>query len=478
MEVQDQLKSDWSRYFCNQSPMEIDTSANYCLLCSDLRSNSVKLESSSDPYSSTWTDTEPARFKSCNSRSFAMDARIRLDHLKSGCKSPSPCCAMDGPLYNYNCQKDILDTEPKEEESALDLVELLDVDDDEQDEESWLYESPKKQVTVEKTESALTWCRHVLDNPSPEMEAACRLLINRLDERSSSHFYRRPAVFHHTDTVCSFMDKSSVNTTRHTSDSLDNSDLSNSHDSINTNYRLDDITDVHIMARIQEASLRQDYVSTPAAASPWRSPESPAMLPCYFNTTLENVDDFTPGNKTEVSSSSRWQPARLSLSSSSSSPTSAAEQNCQSPNLARLHQQVTQFKLLKLAQNQGRTRSPARTSLRSLQAVRNSRSLDTDSCHPADEIVHPPSGVSSTRMGSSHWSPSLSAASMNSSVLLQSVRDSSVRVPAMKRLQRSQSLSPCRIPHPAKGYLSVHGRVFASPERSTVVAWARNAPST
>ncbi|XP_071317119.1 SLAIN motif-containing protein-like [Trachinotus anak] len=453
MEVRERLKSHWSRYFCNQSPVEF----------------------SSDPYSSTWTDTEPARFRSCSSRSFAMDARVRLDHLKSGCKSPSPCCAMDGTLYNYN----LWDGKPKDEESALDLVELLDVEDDGQDEESWLYESPKKQVTVEKTESALRWCRRVLDNPSPEMKAACRLLINKLDERPSSHFYRRPAVSHRTDTVCSSMHN---NATQSTSESLDNNEMSICHDSINTNYRLEDITDVHIMARIQEASLRQDYVSTPAAASPWRSPEPPAMLQSYFNTTVENDDDFTLGNKTEVSPSSRWRPALLSLSSSSSSPTSAAKQSCQSPKLARLHQQVTQFKLLKLAQNQatspGRTRSPARTSLRSLQAVRNSRSLETESCHPAEQIIHPASGSSSTQMGSGQWSPSLSAASMNSKVSLPSVRDSSARVTAMKRLQRSQSLSPCRIPHPAKGYLSVHGRVFAAPQRSTAVAWARNAPST
>ncbi|XP_050934758.1 SLAIN motif-containing protein-like [Lates calcarifer] len=486
MEPQDQQpKRDWSLYFCNQPPVQLDTSANHHLFYGELRSNPVRLEGGSDPYCSIWMDTEPARFKSCNSRSFAMDARIRLDNLKSGSNSPLPYCAMDGTLYRYNCQEDLWDSEPREEESALDLVELLDVEDDVEDEERWLYEPPKKQVVVEKTESALKWCRHVLDNPSPEMEAACCLLIHRLDQRSSSQFYRRPAVFHHTAnaTVGSPMDKSStVSTTQSTSGSLDNNELSITHDSINTNDRLADITDVHIMARIQEASLRKDYVSTPAAASPRRSPESPVMLPSYFNTTAENFDDFTPGNKTEASSSSGLQPGLSSLSSSScQSPTSVAKQNCQSPKLARLQQQVTQFKLLKLAQNQatspGRTRSPLRTSLRSLQAVRNSRSLETDDCHPADQILHLSSGVSSTRMGSSCWSPSLSAASMNSSVSLRSGKGSSIQVPAMKRVQRSQSLSPCRIPHPAKGYLTVRDRVFASPERPTTVAWARNAPS-
>ncbi|AWP00215.1 putative SLAIN motif-containing protein-like [Scophthalmus maximus] len=310
--------------------MAFDASEEQHLFCSELDNDAARPEGSSHSNGNIWMDTEPARFQGCNSHSFAMEARMRLDHLKSGCNSPSLCRATDGTLYNYNCQRDIWDSEPKEEESALDLVELLDVGDDVQDEESWLYESPKRQAIVEKSESALRWCRRVLDNPSPEVEAACRQLINRLHEN--------------------------------------------------------------------------------------------------------------------------------------------AKQSCQSPKLARLHQQVTQFKLLKLAQNQatsaGRTRSPARTSLRSLQAVRNSRSLDTEDCITADQISHPPSGVSSTKMGSSSWSPSLAP----------SVRDPSVRMAAMKRPERSQSHSPSRITQSAKGYLSRHGRVFASYEKSSPVAWTSSAP--
>ncbi|KAK2881849.1 hypothetical protein Q8A73_022359 [Channa argus] len=335
------------------------------------------------------------------------------------------------PLYSFFSHKNLWESEPEEEEeSALDLVELLDLEDDEQDEEIWLYESPKKQVCLEKSQSALRWCRHVLDNPSPEMEAARHVLINRLNHRSKTPFYKCPAVLHPTGTTTSgsSIDRTSVNATQSNFGSLDN-EASFSHDCMTTNYRLHDITDVHIMACIQKASLQQDYVSASAAASPGRNPESPVMLPFYFNNTVKNT------------------------------PTSVAKHVCQSPKLAKLHQQVTQFKLLKLAQNQastGRTKSPLRTSLRSLQAVRNSRSLETDDCHPADH--HP-------------------SASMNSSGSLHSVIDSSARTAAIKRLNRSQSLSPCRIPHPVKGYLSVHGQVFASPERSASVAWGRNASS-
>lgn len=45
------------------------------------------------------------------------------------------------------------------------------------------------------------------------------------------------------------------------------------------------------------------------------------------------------------------------------------------------------------AASPGRTRSPLRTSLRSLQAVRNSRSLDIDDCQPADQTAYLPSGL-------------------------------------------------------------------------------------
>ncbi|KAM7397821.1 hypothetical protein PAMA_005919 [Pampus argenteus] len=334
---------------------------------------------------------------------------------------------------------------------------------------SRLYEPPKKKQHefTERCESALRWCRHVLDNPSPEMEAACRRLLNRLDQKSC--FYGCPSVFYQTGNASdgSSMRKTSVETTHNNSD---NNEPSISGDSISTSYKLQDITDVHIMARIQEASLRQDYVSTPATASARRNPESQATLPCYFKKA--DADDLTPGNTTERLFSPCRQPH---LSTPCQSPAPLVKQSCQSPKMARLHQQVTQFKLLKLAQNQGRTRSPLRTSLRSLQAVRNSRSLETDDHHPDDQITYPPPG---SKMRMSCWSPSLSSASMNSNGSLHSVRDASVRVTAVKKLQRSQSLSPCRIPHPVRGYLSVHGRVFATPERSTPIAWGGDMPST
>ncbi|XP_077402487.1 uncharacterized protein LOC144036075 [Vanacampus margaritifer] len=350
-------------------------------------------EGKSDPHTSVWA--EPTGIKSYTSRSFARDARMRLDFLKFGSNSQVSPGAKDGMMLNDKKEKD------PGTHTVLDLVELLELKDEEDDDESWLYESQKRQLSS-ANESPLRWCRHVLDNPSPEMEAASRMLLNKLNQKSStsyrSLFYRQPRVQHNTASPSVDNGKTSANTTQDTSDSFDNSDLGMPCESITTSYKLQDIRDVHLMARIQEDSLRQDYISMPTGVSDRRSPE---------------------------------------------------------PQV-RLRQQVTQFKLLKRAQNRARTESPFRTSLRSLQALRNSRSLDTEDCLPAHQTSNADPSTTSNDLA----------------------RGSSVQKTATREVQRSQSLSPRRIPHCAKRYLSVNVCVHASPERSTTAAWGSNSPST
>ncbi|XP_068187989.1 SLAIN motif-containing protein-like [Antennarius striatus] len=474
MELQDQLKSDRSQYLYSHPLLDFDPSSNCPNFCSRLKTSSVKLGCSSEAH---WRDDIQAEVKNYSNHSFARDARIRLDNLKSGCSSNLPCCGMNGMLYDH---KELWDSEESdEEESALDMVELLDVEVDVQDEENWLYESPKKPTFGERNESALGWCRHILDNPSPDMEAACRSLINKLDQRLNSCYYRHSANHHGADvSVHSSIDETFA-TTRKTSERTDSNKWNILHKT-STNPRLQDITDVQIMAHMQEASLRRDCVFTPAAVSPWRDPEPAMMFPYHFNTHVENIYNFDTKGETDAPFSSCLQPC-LSSPGSSSSP-SVSKQGCQSPRLSRLHQQVTQFKLLKLTQIQGappsRTKSPLRTSLRSLQAVRNSRSLDIDNYQPTESQITPPqSSASPVRKGSNIWSPS-HVTSVRSSDFMKSGRGSMDRTTAVKRLQRSQSVSPCRIQHTAKGCLPAPGRVFASPERSTAVAWVRNAPPT
>ncbi|CAH6822848.1 Slain1 [Phodopus roborovskii] len=71
--------------------------------------------------------------------------------------------------------------------TLLDEVEPLDLESlaawSEEDDCTWLYiVSSKTFPSPEKSLSPLQWCRHVLDNPTPEMEAARRSLRFRLEQ--------------------------------------------------------------------------------------------------------------------------------------------------------------------------------------------------------------------------------------------------------------------------------------------------------
>uniref|UniRef100_A0AAV2J871 Uncharacterized protein n=1 Tax=Knipowitschia caucasica TaxID=637954 RepID=A0AAV2J871_KNICA len=283
------------------------------------------------------------------SGSYATDARMRLESLKSGSSSPVPTGAKMELMYNYDFSKDIWQI-GQNELSALDSVDLIDVEGDEEDEESWLYVSPKQCAFVKKTESALRWCRHVLDNRSPEMETACSKLINRLNLKLSCEFQHprlQQTFFHEAP-----MDHASFSST-FSSGSFDHSD---------SNYTFQNMSDVYDIARIQEASLRQGNVFT------HRRFESPQTLCSKPNATSDVTKEN--GAKALCSHSAR-----------------SVEKTCLSPKVTRLHQ----YKMLRRAQNQGspgRSSSPMRTSLRSLQAVRSSRSLDIDD-NSLDQILLP-----------------------------------------------------------------------------------------
>uniref|UniRef100_A0A672KIF5 SLAIN motif-containing protein-like n=1 Tax=Sinocyclocheilus grahami TaxID=75366 RepID=A0A672KIF5_SINGR len=171
------------------------------------------------------------------------------------------------------------------DQSGLDEVDELDLETCAQteDEDSWLYVSPKKQVAAELgPESPLKWCRKVLDHPSPETEVACRTLINRLDQTSRwKNVYSSPSQSSEAGVSASSSAGylKSTNKTLLTSGSSGcmgvpsalssqssiDSELSTSDDSISMGYKLQDLTDVQIMARLQEESLRHDYASTSAS---------------------------------------------------------------------------------------------------------------------------------------------------------------------------------------------------------------------
>uniref|UniRef100_A0A8C8YXN8 SLAIN motif family member 1 n=1 Tax=Prolemur simus TaxID=1328070 RepID=A0A8C8YXN8_PROSS len=142
-------------------------------------------------------------------------------------------------------------TPPSPPPTPLDEVEPLDLESvaawRDEDDYTWLYVGSSKTFTSsEKSLTPLQWCRHVLDNPTPEMEAARRSLCFRLEQG-------------YTSRGSPLSPQSSIDSELSTSELED--------DSISMGYKLQDLTDVQIMARLQEESLRQDYASTSASVS-------------------------------------------------------------------------------------------------------------------------------------------------------------------------------------------------------------------
>ncbi|XP_063809059.1 SLAIN motif-containing protein 1 isoform X3 [Pseudophryne corroboree] len=142
----------------------------------------------------------------------------------------------------------------------------------------------------------MEWCRQVLDHPSPEIEAAKRSLCYRLEQAGrwrslfstpvSMSFPYSPVA--RLTPYCNGFNSPSILKTptkailtpERTGYSLKSSPLSRQSsvdselstsevedDSISMGYKLQDLTDVQIMARLQEESLRQDFASTSTCSS-------------------------------------------------------------------------------------------------------------------------------------------------------------------------------------------------------------------
>ncbi|KAM4538270.1 SLAIN motif-containing protein 1-like isoform 2-T2 [Fundulus diaphanus] len=143
--------------------------------------------------------------------------------------------------------------EEASEPSVLDDLELLDLESlscSEESDETWLYAAAKAGESSAESLSPLQWCRQNLDSPKSDVEAARRSLSLRLEQGRSLR--------------CSTLSpQSSVDSDLGTSEAED--------DSINLGYKLQDLTDVQVMARLQEESLRQDYASTSSVLANRRS---------------------------------------------------------------------------------------------------------------------------------------------------------------------------------------------------------------
>ncbi|XP_044161781.1 SLAIN motif-containing protein-like isoform X2 [Bufo gargarizans] len=269
------------------------------------------------------------------------------------------------------------------DETALDDVEVLELGSCSEDEEDcWLYVSPKKlEIAEQKPDSPLKWCRQVLDHHSPETEAACRTLMGKLDQGYMS-------------VPSALSSQSSVD-----------SELSTSDDSISMGYKLQDLTDVQVMARLQEESLRQDYASSSASVS---RRSSSASLNSFRRGTFSDQefdtysleDDEDCDCSVSYRSANRYSPSPLS-SPRCQSPSATGESSKSSISRLRPPRRSMQN------QAQDRMKYPgfeddlrhsmpnlAKTSLRSLEAVRSSRSLESDLQGPSGRLtrIQPPAG--------------------------------------------------------------------------------------
>ncbi|KAK5622516.1 hypothetical protein CRENBAI_002241 [Crenichthys baileyi] len=220
------------------------------------------------------------------------------------------------------------------EPSVLDELELLDLESlscSEESDETWLYAASKAVDSSTESLSPLQWCRQNLDSPKSDVETARRSLSLRLEQVSrwrsslstpttspgppptrptavSSPLARPcstppPAELHaapflssplhpvlhrtlspigkelspvaeRTPTFLPHPASRSRSLCRSTPQSSVDSDLGMSEvedDSISLGYKLQDLTDVQVMARLQEESLRQDYASTSSVLANRRS---------------------------------------------------------------------------------------------------------------------------------------------------------------------------------------------------------------
>uniref|UniRef100_A0A8B9HGT4 SLAIN motif family member 1 n=1 Tax=Astyanax mexicanus TaxID=7994 RepID=A0A8B9HGT4_ASTMX len=218
-------------------------------------------------------------------------AQIAILHTGNYCAAPPPATA---PFVSHNTEEIYPYFHPQREaenngcdQTALDEAEILDISallpNPGEAEDTWLYVSPKAKMFAQSPLSPQQWCRHVLDNPSPEVELAKRSLCYRLEQvpsSPSSHCLlqqpltgrssgglaeRSPSFLYHTATYNYGRPHATVSPQSSTENDFSTSELED--DSISMDYKLQDMTDVQVMARLQEESLRQEYATTSATVA-------------------------------------------------------------------------------------------------------------------------------------------------------------------------------------------------------------------
>ncbi|XP_064319529.1 SLAIN motif-containing protein-like isoform X1 [Phalacrocorax carbo] len=389
---------------CLKIDVDAQTQYSFNSATADLSSNTCKVGTKTDDDSRC-----PSRADTSNSTELTgslvtagIDSSVKINE-----QNPSEKCG---------------DLESLPNNADLDEVKVLELENCDGEEDSWLYVSPRKSTEL-KTDSPLKWYRQVLDNPSPETEAACRTLINRLDQASRwKNLYCSPLASpsaHNLNTetgscsnalnspghlkstnkallTCGSSGYLSMHSALSSQSSVD-SELSTSDDSISMGYKLQDLTDVQVMARLQEESLRQDCASSSASVSRRSSSASLHSLrrgtysDQEFDTySLEDEDDYDCS--LSYRSAHRYSPSPLS-SPRCQSPSSSADYGRSSASRIRPPRRSVQSPMqdrLKYANSEEEMRHSmpnlARTSLRALESVRSSRSLESDLQVPSSRI--------------------------------------------------------------------------------------------
>ncbi|XP_061841321.1 SLAIN motif-containing protein 1-like isoform X2 [Nerophis lumbriciformis] len=219
---------------------------------------------------------------------------------RAGAGGRCPCAASSCRLASLAPQGDHDGCVP----SGLDEVELLDLDGlGPRDDETWLYVSPKESQ-MKSSITPLQWCRHVLN--SPEWEVIRRSLCLRLTsascwrrtlsspclaspppplsrvagvspigtpcsplrsselQASSPRRRQSPVGKTRTPTFIPHLTRGSSLQSRSPRPRVDSDPFPpriEEDDSVTHSYKLLDITDVRVVARLQEERLRQDYAS-------------------------------------------------------------------------------------------------------------------------------------------------------------------------------------------------------------------------
>ncbi|KAF3838169.1 hypothetical protein F7725_009937 [Dissostichus mawsoni] len=322
------------------------------------------------------------------------------------------CQTPESPSQESYDSETLAENDSGVDQTALDEVDVLDLEDEcaeEDNEDSWLYVSPKKQVAG--SESTLKWCRQALDHRSPETEIACRTLINRLDQTTRwRNMYSSPAEAgsagsglispgYHKSTNKSLLTcgSSGVPTTMHSA--------------LSSQSSID--------------SLRQDYASCSATASRRSSTTSLHSLRRggtysdqeFDSYSLEDEEDefcSMPQRRHRFTPSPLGSPRCLSPSTSNHGQEYSSRLGAPRTRTPRRSLQGPSAELLKFAKSEEELRHSMpnlapRTSLRSLEAVRNSRSMEANlqsSGNRMSHLTHSPStGMASSRLHGNGQSP-------------------------------------------------------------------------